>query len=192
MRRHGRSTRTGAFFGSSRRHTRRLRLDALDDGRPSGVRRGALARAECVNPIERNLGASLVLRVGRGRRSDRGRSVAEDGRRPPKRKPDIYRPSSTSSPGFALQLSPTSGRRFFSWREQACAGPKSSAVGGPTSTWLGRTRVHRKGQHWHWLPLDPDVVDELRASFRQLQPELDDHVFTVEVEQWVSAYEREA
>jgi integrase len=55
----------------------------------------------------------------------------------------------------------------------------------------GRARLHRKGQHWHWLPLDPDVVDELRASIRQLQPELDDHVFTVEVEQWVSAYERE-
>jgi hypothetical protein len=51
--------------------------------------------------------------------------------------------------------------------------------------------VHRKGRHWHWLPLDPDVVAELRATFHQLQPELDDHVFTVEIEQWVSAYERE-
>ena len=51
-------------------------------------------------------------------------------------------------------------------------------------------RVFRKGQNWHCLPLAPDVVDELRASFRELQPELDDHVFTVEVEQWVSQYER--
>src|SRR5205085_9487623 len=31
---------------------------------------------------------------------------------------------------------------------------------------------------------------ELRASFRQLQPELDDHLFTVEVEQWMSASDR--
>jgi integrase len=54
----------------------------------------------------------------------------------------------------------------------------------------GRARVFRKGQNWYWLPLDPDVVDELRTSFRTLQPELDDHVFTVEVEQWVSQFQR--
>lgn len=54
----------------------------------------------------------------------------------------------------------------------------------------GRERVFRKGHNWHWLPLGPDVVAELRRSFRVLQPELDDHVFTVEVERWVSASER--
>jgi len=36
------------------------------------------------------------------------------------------------------------------------------------------------------------VADEFRRSFRELQPELDDYVFTVEVEQWVSQYERGA
>jgi hypothetical protein len=45
-------------------------------------------------------------------------------------------------------------------------------------------------QHWYWLPLAPDVLAELRSSFRDLQPELDDHIFTVEVEHWVSASER--
>ena len=45
----------------------------------------------------------------------------------------------------------------------------------------GRLRVLRKGQHWDYLVLAPDVVDELRASFKQLQPELDDHLFVVEV-----------
>jgi len=50
--------------------------------------------------------------------------------------------------------------------------------------------VHRKGHHWYWLPLDPEVVAELRSSFQKLRPELDDHLFTVEVEQWVSQYER--
>jgi len=29
------------------------------------------------------------------------------------------------------------------------------------------------------------VLTELRLSFRAIEPELDDHVFTVEVEQWV-------
>jgi integrase len=34
------------------------------------------------------------------------------------------------------------------------------------------------------------VVAGLRQSFRSLQPELDDYVFTVEVEQWISQYDR--
>jgi integrase len=54
----------------------------------------------------------------------------------------------------------------------------------------GRLRVFRKGANWHWLPIDPDVVAELRDLFRKLEPELDDYVFTVEVEQWVSQFER--
>jgi integrase len=54
----------------------------------------------------------------------------------------------------------------------------------------GRVRVKRKGQHWQPIPLAPDVLAELRVSFRELEPELDDYVFTVEVEQWVSATER--
>jgi integrase len=54
----------------------------------------------------------------------------------------------------------------------------------------GRLRVFRKGQHWFYLPLAPDVVEELLARFRELQPELDDYVFTVEVEQWAPQYER--
>ena len=37
----------------------------------------------------------------------------------------------------------------------------------------------------------PDVLEELRTSFAELEPELDDYVFVTEVEQWVSAFERE-
>ena len=55
----------------------------------------------------------------------------------------------------------------------------------------GRVRIHRKGAHWHWLPIDPDVLAELQESFRELAPALDDHVFTVEVEVWVSQFKRE-
>ena len=54
----------------------------------------------------------------------------------------------------------------------------------------GRVRVFRKGANWQPVPLAPDVLDGLREVFRLLQPELDDHVFTVEVEQWVSQFER--
>jgi integrase len=54
----------------------------------------------------------------------------------------------------------------------------------------GRARVLRKGQHWHWIPLAPDVLGELRKSFRELQAELDDYVFVVDVEQFVSQFER--
>jgi integrase len=50
----------------------------------------------------------------------------------------------------------------------------------------GRVLVFGKGRDWHWLPLDPDVLAELRRCFREIGPELDDHVFTVELEQWAS------
>jgi site-specific recombinase XerC len=112
-------------------------------------------------------------------------------RRPPKRKPDVYRPSieelrrvrEAALPherpaivlmeGAGLRLSEVLGCRWADF-----------------DVVRGRLRVFRKGQHWFYLPLAPDVVDELRASFRELQPELDDYVFTVEIEQWASQYER--
>jgi integrase len=50
--------------------------------------------------------------------------------------------------------------------------------------------VLRKGQHWQWLPLAPDGLAELRRCSERLDPEPDDHVFTVEVERWVSDVER--
>jgi site-specific recombinase XerD len=113
-------------------------------------------------------------------------------RRPPKRKPDIYRPSLDELARLRAVALPNERPALLLMEG---AGLRRSEVIGCRWADLdlvrGRARVHRKGQHWHWLPLDPDVVDELRESFRQLQPELDDHVFTVEVEQWVSAYERQ-
>jgi integrase len=54
----------------------------------------------------------------------------------------------------------------------------------------GRVHILRKGANWQWLPLDPDVVEQLRASFRSLRPELDDYVFVAEVEQGNSQHER--
>ena len=112
-------------------------------------------------------------------------------RRPPKRKPRITRPS-------AEQL--TRLRAVANLRELPTilllegAGLRNSEV--RVCRWehidlvRGRVYVLRKGQHWQWLPLAPDVVAELRRCVKQLDPESDDHVFTVEVERWVSSVER--
>jgi integrase len=112
-------------------------------------------------------------------------------RRPPKRKPDIYRPSLDE---LERVRRAARGRERPGVRLMEGAGLRSSEVLGCRWADLdlvrGRARVHRKGLHWHWLPLDRDVVAGLRESFRSLQPELDDYVFTVEVEQWVSQYDR--
>jgi integrase/recombinase XerD len=112
-------------------------------------------------------------------------------RRPPKRKPDVYRPSLDELDRIrraalphelpAILLMEGAGLRRS--EVQACRWADLDLV-------RGRVRAFRKGSHWQWLPLDLDVIDALRASFRMLQPELDDYVFTVEVEQWVSQFER--
>jgi site-specific recombinase XerD len=112
-------------------------------------------------------------------------------RRPPKRRPDVYRPSVDELQRIR-QAARGHERPAIVLMEGA--GLRRAEVLGlrwaDFDTVKGRVRVFRKGQHWVYLPLAPDVVDELRASMRELQPELDDYVFTVEVEQFVSQYER--
>jgi site-specific recombinase XerD len=112
-------------------------------------------------------------------------------RRPPKRRPDVYRPSldelrrvrnaATIYERPAIVLMEGAGLRRS--EVLACRWADFDMV-------RGRVRVFRKGQNWFYLPVAPDVVAEFRASFRKLQPKLDDYVFTVEVEQWASQYER--
>ena len=112
-------------------------------------------------------------------------------RRPRKRRPDVYRPSLDELARLRASALPYERPAIVLMEG---AGLRSAEVRG--CRWAdfdmvrGRLRVFRKGHHWYYLPLAPDVVDELRASFRKLQPELDDHVFSVEVEQWVSQFER--
>ncbi len=111
--------------------------------------------------------------------------------RPRKRKPDIYRPSIAE---LARIRSAASVNELPAILLMEGIGLRRAEV--LNCRWAdldlvrGRVRVFRKGANWHWLPVDPDVVAELRELFRELQPELDDYVFTVEVEQWVSQFER--
>jgi site-specific recombinase XerD len=112
-------------------------------------------------------------------------------RRPPKRKPDVYRPSldellrirEAALPHERPAILLMEGAGLRRAEVIACRWADFDMV-------RGRLRVFRKGQNWYWLPLAPDVVRELRACARELQPELDDFVFTVYVEQWISQFER--
>jgi len=112
-------------------------------------------------------------------------------RRPKKRKADIYRPSidelaAIRSAALALELPAILLMEGAGLRRAEVLNVRWADI----DLIRGRARVFRKGANWQPVPLAPDVLDELRASFRLLQPELDDYVFTVEVEQWVSQYER--
>jgi site-specific recombinase XerD len=112
-------------------------------------------------------------------------------RRPPKRKPAIDRPSLLDlaklrlAAGIhelpAVLLMEGAGLRNSEVR--SCRWQDLDLVN-------GRVQVLRKGKHWQWVPIAPDVLHELRRSFRQIGPDLDDYVFTVEVEQFISASER--
>jgi len=112
-------------------------------------------------------------------------------RRPKKRRPDVYRPSLDELHRIRDAALPHERPAIVLMEG---AGLRRAEVLG--CRWAdfdmvrGRLRVFRKGQNWFYLPLAPDVVAELRVSFRELQPELDDYVFTVEVEQWATQYER--
>jgi integrase len=113
-------------------------------------------------------------------------------RRPPKRKPDIYRPSLDELD--RVRDAAIGGERPAILLMEGVGLRRSEVVGcrwADIDMLRGRVRVHQKGRHWHWLPIDPQVLAELRSSFSELNPELDDYVFVAEVEQWISAVARE-
>jgi site-specific recombinase XerD len=112
-------------------------------------------------------------------------------RRPKKRRADVYRPSVDELAAVRGAALPHERPAILLMEGAGLRRAEVIACRWADFDMLrGRIRAFRKGQNWFWLPLAPDVADELRASFRELQPELDDYVFTVEVEQWVSQYER--
>jgi len=112
-------------------------------------------------------------------------------RRPPKRKPQLTRPSQDQ---LAKVRAAATVHELPTILLLEGAGLRNSEV--RAYRWerlnLERGRVHvlRKGQHWQTVPLAPDVVAALTQCKQKLAPEPDDHVFTVEVERWVSATQR--
>jgi integrase len=113
-------------------------------------------------------------------------------RRPPKRKPDVYRPSLDEL--RRVRESAVGHERPAVLLMEGVGLRRSEVLGcrwEDLDLFRGRVRVQRKGRHWHWLPIDPDVLGELRRSYREIQPEPDDHVFTVEVEVWINEHQRE-
>jgi integrase/recombinase XerC len=112
-------------------------------------------------------------------------------RRPRKRKPDVYRPSLEEL--TRLRVAATGHERPPILLMEGVGLRRSEVLG---CRWedidfdRGRIRVKRKGQHWSWLPIDPDVLRELRISYRVLDAAPDHFVFRVVFEQWKSATER--
>jgi integrase/recombinase XerD len=112
-------------------------------------------------------------------------------RRPPKRRPDIYRPSVEE---LTRLRAAASVHELPAILLMEGAGLRRAEV--LACSWEDvdlereRVRVQRKGRHWYWLPLDPDVARSLAHCRDVLQPEPDDYVFAVQVEVWASATER--
>ena len=108
-------------------------------------------------------------------------------KRPPKRKPDVYRPSKSE---VSLILMAATQRELAPLLLMSGAGVRASElcslVWADVDLTRGRVRVQRKGRNWQYLPIDPLVVDRLRLLYRDLQPDQDDHVFTAETEQWIT------
>ena len=108
-------------------------------------------------------------------------------KRPPKRKPDTYKPTDSE---IRLTLAASTLLELAALLLMSGAGLRAHEV--VAVVWRdvdlrsGHVRVRRKGGNWQWLPIDPLVLERLRVVYSQLAPEPDDHVFVAETERWVS------
>jgi len=104
-------------------------------------------------------------------------------RRPPRRRADIYRPPAID---VELCLRACTVHEHAPWIVMARRGFRASTVCALRWSDLdlqnGLARVQVKGGHRDWVPLGPQATRELRDVYRLLEPDHDDHVFTVEVE----------
>ena len=182
-RRGARTTRTGGSRRSSPRTTprsRSTRSRRLISGTAcGGGRTGAL------DPLERNLGFHSFFSWAEAEdlvEVDPSRKI----RRPPKRKPDVYRPSLDelrAGPGDRC------GARAPAVLLMEGAGLRRSEV--LACRWedldLFRGRVaSSEGAALALAPHRSRRLGRASPSYRELQPEPDDHVFRVEIEVWVN------
>lgn len=102
-------------------------------------------------------------------------------KRPPRRRADVYRP-----PAVDLELGyrATTLEERAAWVLMSEVALRASTV--VELTWRrvdlthGRISVRVKGGHRDPLPLSPIALERLREVYRELEPDQDDHVFTVE------------
>src|SRR4051794_2104712 len=76
-------------------------------------------------------------------------------RRPPKRKPDVYRPSLDELQ--RIRAAATGHERPPILLMEGAGLRRSEVLGcrwQDLDLFRGRVRVQRKGRHWHWLPID--------------------------------------
>lgn len=107
---------------------------------------------------------------------------------PPARRPNVYRPdpdelariraAATELELPAILLLEGAGLR---------ASEAVSVRWADVDLLRGRLRVKRKGGSWQTLPLLPDVAAALRRIYRDLAPQLDDHLYTVRERRWANA-----
>jgi len=102
-------------------------------------------------------------------------------KRPPRRKADVYRPPAADQD---LGFNATTIYERAPWVLANDIGLRAATI--CETLWRhidlrrGRISVKVKGGHRISLPLSPIALERLRAVHRDLEPDLDDHVFTVE------------
>lgn len=107
-------------------------------------------------------------------------------KRPPRRKPDVYRPPAADQ---QLAFHATTLHERGAWVLMNDIGLRNSTV--VATRWQqldlthGRISVRVKGGHHVRLPLSPIALERLRDVYRQLEPDQDDHVFTVALPRFI-------
>jgi len=107
-------------------------------------------------------------------------------KRPPRRKADVYRPPTVDQD---LAFNATELRERAPWVLMNDVALRAATV--VETRWQdidltrGRISVRVKGNHRIPLPLSPVAIERLRAVYRELEPEADDYVFTVEHHRFV-------
>lgn len=107
---------------------------------------------------------------------------------PPARRPNVYRPDPDElarirAAATNLELPAILLLEGVGLRASECVSVRWADV----DLLRGRLRVKRKGGSWQTLPLVPDVTAELRRIYRDLQPQLDHHLYTVRERRWANA-----
>jgi integrase/recombinase XerC len=107
-------------------------------------------------------------------------------KRPPRRKPDVYRPPVVDQD---IAYAATTLLERGAWVLMNDVALRNATV--VATRWRqldlthGRFSVRVKGGHTLRLPLSPIALERLRKVYQELEPEPDDHVFTVELPRFI-------